>query len=278
LAPDSPFVNELIASPNIGERRNGGRPRFLILHYTGLESFQRSIDVLRDPVCEVSCHYVVDVDGHVVQMVSEADRAWHAGLSCWQGETDINSWSIGIEIQNPGHDRGYPDFAEAQMQAVENLAGDIIARRKIRPEHVLAHSDIAPHRKNDPGEKFDWQRLAQKQIGHWVPSRPIAAERPTSQSMSETGTAQDQAQDQVQVQVQDQDEDRVRHCQALLRKYGYEVACDGMLDDATRRVIIAFQRHFRPARIDGLPDRSTIATLEDLLAALIDLDAPTPTV
>jgi N-acetylmuramoyl-L-alanine amidase len=249
--PDSRYVDEVVASANIGERRGGGRPRFLIMHYTGLESFQRSIDVLRDPSCEVSCHYVVDTDGRVVQMVREADRAWHAGLSFWQGETDINSWSIGIEIQNPGHACGYPDFAEAQMRTVENLAGDIIARHQVRPEHVLAHSDIAPQRKDDPGEKFDWQRLSRKRIGHWVPPRPIVGHQPAAECFeAEIAT------------------DQIKHCQSLLRRYGYEVADTGQFDEVTRRVIIAFQRHFRPARVDGLPDGSTIGTLEDLLSAL----------
>lgn len=250
--PDSRAVNEVIASPNIGARKGGGRPKFLILHYTGLESFQRSIDVLRDPVCEVSCHYVVDTDGHTVQMVREADRAWHAGRSFWQGETDINSWSIGIEIQNPGHDRGYPEFAEAQIVAVENLAGDIIARHGIESRHVLAHSDIAPQRKNDPGEKFDWQRLARKRIGHWVEPRPLSAAGEKNRTSVEAATTPDQ----------------IRHLQGLLGRYGYEIAENGLLDEATQRVIIAFQRHFRPERVDGLPDASTIGTLGDLLNAL----------
>ena len=250
LAPDSPFVDQIAPSPNIGKRRGGGRVDFLILHYTGLESARRSIDVLCDPRCEVSCHYLIDDDGAVVQMVSEVDRAWHAGLSSWHGVEDINSHSIGIEIQNPGHENGYPTFPDVQMQAVEALAGDIRSRHSIRPEHVLAHSDIAPQRKIDPGEKFDWERLAEAGIGHWVQPRPLSAP-PAGRSRNEH-----------------QSDEKVALLQELLATYGYRVERDGVLDASTQKVIAAFQRHFRPERVDGLPDESTIGTLEDLITAL----------
>jgi N-acetylmuramoyl-L-alanine amidase len=246
--PDSRFVNDLVASPNIGARRGYASPQLLILHYTGLETVRRSIDVLCDPICEVSCHYLVDVDGRVTQMVREADRAWHAGLSYWRGETDINSSSVGIEIQNPGHALGYPDFPEAQMSAVVSLSRDIVVRNQMRATDVLAHSDIAPQRKIDPGEKFDWQRLYAAGVGHWV--LPHAVDNDLEQppiDMQKPGK-------------------RTRTCQKLLSQYGYDVAADGMLDAATLRVISAFQRHFRPARIDGMSDASTIATLRDLIA------------
>lgn len=250
--PDSRRVDELAASPNINARRDGGSPRFLILHYTGLESFQRSVDVLRDPICQVSCHYVVDTDGRLVQMVREADRAWHAGQSFWAGERDINSWSVGIEIQNPGHELGYPEFPEAQMRVVIELAGDIVRRNNMRPEHVLAHSDIAPQRKIDPGEKFDWSRLHGSGVGHWVQPHAVGAE--------DVGLV-----DRIDPAKVD---DRVRLCQNLLTDYGYEVARHGLLDAETVRVISAFQRHFRPAQVDGAPDESTIETLKDLIVAL----------
>jgi N-acetylmuramoyl-L-alanine amidase len=248
--PDSRFVDDLVESPNIGARRGVSRPSMLILHYTGLESAARSIAVLCDPVCEVSCHYLVDVDGRVTQMVREADRAWHAGRSFWRGDTDINSLSVGIEIQNPGHVAGSPDFPEAQMHAVEALALDIVTRHAMRPENVLAHSDVAPQRKIDPGEKFDWPRLAGAGIGHWLAPRPLA------DALDPAAFDPDRA------------DPRVLECQQLLARYGYETARDGRLDAPAGRVISAFQRHFRPARVDGLPDSSTIATLEDLIAAL----------
>jgi N-acetylmuramoyl-L-alanine amidase len=250
VAPDSAFVDRIAPSPNVGVRRGGGAIDFLILHYTGLETARRSLEVLCDPRCEVSCHYLIDDDGAITQMVNEADRAWHAGLSSWHGVEDINSHSIGIEIQNPGHAHGYPVFPEAQMAAVEALAGDIVERRRIRPENVLAHSDIAPQRKIDPGEKFDWARLAEAGIGHWVAPR---------------GLSPQEALDDL---APWQADPRVAHCQALLSMYGYRVARDGVLDAATMKVITAFQRHFRPALVNGLPDASTIGTLEDLLDAL----------
>jgi N-acetylmuramoyl-L-alanine amidase len=252
--PDSCHVEDIVASPNIGERRGGLRPTILIMHYTGLETVERSIAVLSDPACEVSCHYVVDVDGRIIQMVREADRAWHAGRSYWQGETDINSCSIGIEIQNlgyvekPDQEWGGPEFPEAQMQAVERLAGDIVRRHDMRPEHVLGHSDIAPQRKIDPGESFDWRRLHRAGIGHWVAPRAIAEPLPRDDRSIPS--------------------DVVLTCQQLLQDYGYDVACDGLLTDETKRVISAFQRHFRPACVDGQPDTSTIGTLKDLIAAL----------
>lgn len=249
--PDSHVVDDLVASPNIGTRRGTTKPSLLILHYTGLETAKRSIDVLCDPICEVSCHYLIDVDGHVTQMVREADRAWHAGKSYWRGETDINSHSVGIEIQNPGHAHGYPDFPDMQMIAVERLARDIVSRHGMPAENVLAHSDIAPQRKIDPGEKFDWQRLHGAGVGHWIAPQKLTEELVASE---------------FDAAVPDE---RVQTCQKLLQQYGYDVATDGRLDDATQRVISAFQRHFRPDRVDGLPDSSTIGTLRNLSAALI---------
>jgi len=242
--PDCCHVQDIVASPNIGDRRGGMRPTMLIMHYTGLETAERSIAVLSDPICEVSSHYVVDVDGRITQMVREADRAWHAGRSFWQGETDINSCSIGIEIQNPGNEV----FPKSQMRAVELLAGDIVRRHDMQPENVLGHSDIAPQRKIDPGEKFDWQGLHRAGIGHWVPPHAIAGRPPAVDPATP--------------------HDAVRTCQHLLRSYGYDIACDGLLTEEAERVISAFQRHFRPARVDGKPDGSTIETLKDLIAAL----------
>ena len=242
--PDSAFVDDVHPSPNFGARAECARPKFLVLHYTGLTSAARSIAVLADPVCQVSCHYVIDVDGRTTQMVRETDRAWHAGVSFWQGERDINSHSIGIEIQNPGHEHGYPDFPDTQMVAVETLARDIIVRYTMRPEHVLAHSDIAPQRKIDPGEKFNWQRLARGGVGNWVV--PSAPTEPVSDFDLSSPNA------------------HVQRCQQLLAAYGYEVPQSGALDAKTERVVSAFQRHFRPARVDGLVDQSTINTLERL--------------
>ncbi len=247
-APDSTLVDALQPSPNIEPRRNQARPSILLLHYTGLASMERAIHWLTCSESRVSCHYAVDSDGRVTQMVAEDMRAWHAGEAVWAGETDINSASIGIEIQNPGHELGYPDFPDVQLQVVERLCRDVIARHAIRPERVLAHSDVAPARKKDPGEKFPWARLARAGIGHWVAPAPVCAAEP------ELGSGACAPE--------------VATLQATLLRYGYGIEPTGVVDRRTEIVVAAFQRHFRPERVDGSIDRSTIATLERLIAAL----------
>ena len=248
MKPDSALVTALHPSPNVGERRKGTRARLVVLHYTGMASAEKAIHWLAHPESKVSCHYVIDEAGAITQMVPEAQRAWHAGASYWAGETDINSVSVGIEIQNPGHDRGYPDFAPAQMQAVAALCRDIAKRRAIRPEGILAHSDVAPGRKIDPGEKFDWAWLAREGVGHWVEPAPLDPN--CAELISEEQTA------------------AIVETQMLLRRYGYDVEAHGKLDERTRIVLKAFQLHFRPARADGSLDRPTFDTLSRLLASL----------
>ncbi len=169
FTPDSSLVSRVRPAVNHEARKGGAVPDILLLHYTGTPTVEFAIELLTEAEPGVSCHYVIDEAGGIIQLVPEALRAWHAGVSHWRGVTDINSCSIGIEIQNPGHDGGYPDFPEAQMRAVEALSLDIVRRHNIRPERVLAHSDVAPKRKIDPGEKFDWGRLAAAGVGHWVP-------------------------------------------------------------------------------------------------------------
>ncbi|MGV1015058.1 MAG: N-acetylmuramoyl-L-alanine amidase, partial [Methyloceanibacter sp.] len=168
IAPDSKLATLWCPSPNREARVGGRAPDMLILHYTGMESSDAALDWLTREEAKVSAHYLVDEEGRIAQIVAEEERAWHAGQSQWAGETDLNSCSIGIEIHNPGHDFDYPDFTEAQMQAVEALCLDILSRHPIPKDRVLAHSDIAPGRKRDPGEKFDWARLARAGIGLWV--------------------------------------------------------------------------------------------------------------
>lgn len=247
-APDSPLVHDIVPSGNIEERKRGLTPTILLMHYTGLPTAARAIEVLKDPRSKVSCHYVVDDAGRITQMVAESMRAWHAGLSRWHGEEDINSASIGIEIHNPGHNDGYPDFTEPQMQAVIALSQDIVSRHRIPPERILAHSDVAPTRKTDPGEKFDWRRLAAAGLGHWVEPEPVA-KRDKGLGFGTSGPL-------------------VAEVQRLLKRYGYGVEEHGELDEVTGCVLRAFQLHFRPARVDGRIDQSTITTLERLLAAL----------
>jgi N-acetylmuramoyl-L-alanine amidase len=239
-------------SPNCNERRDGKRPDMILLHYTGMESGAAAEAWLANPIAEVSAHYVVRENGLIVQMVPEAARAWHAGKSFWQGETDINSRSIGIEIINPGHDNGYPAFPDAQIVAVIGLCQGIIARHAVVAERVLAHSDVAPGRKVDPGEKFPWRRLFEAGVGHWI--EPVAVSGGMFLAPGDSGQP-------------------VEALQSMLSIYGYNVEINGIFDDKTRICVAAFQRHFRPARVDGVADRSTIETLHRLLKALPQLVA-----
>ncbi|MGA7458013.1 MAG: N-acetylmuramoyl-L-alanine amidase [Methyloceanibacter sp.] len=245
-APDSPLATLWCPSPNREPRRNGLKPDMLILHYTGMDSAEAALDWLSRQESGVSSHYLVDEDGRIAQLVPESERAWHAGQSRWAGETDLNSCSIGIEIHNPGHDFDYPDFADAEMRAVEALCHDILGRHSIPPHRVLAHSDVAPGRKRDPGEKFDWQRLARTGIGLWVPPAPV--------------------EDDQGLGPGDEGE-MVAALQRDLLAYGYGVELTTTYGTGLEKVVEAFQRHFRPARIDGRADRSTRATLARLLAA-----------
>lgn len=235
------------SSPNFGERRDGKTPDTIILHYTGMATASGAEDWLCDTRSQVSSHYLVYEDGGVVQMVPEALRAWHAGVSCWQGETDLNSRSIGIEIANPGHDLGYEDFPEAQIASVINLCKGIMERWSIRPERVLAHSDIAPSRKIDPGEKFPWRRLAEASICVYVEPAPLVPGPILAPGV---------------------EGEEVLALQQDLARVGYGVPTDGVYDSETAIVVKAFQRRFRPERIDGVADPSTLATLRKLLMEL----------
>lgn len=248
MKADSKLVDALHPSPNTGERRKGCRPSLILLHYTGMPSAAKAIHWLAHPRSKVSCHYVIDDTGEITQMVPEGLRAWHAGASHWAGETDINSASIGIEIQNPGHEHGYPDFPAEQMQAVATLCRDIAQRRAIAPAGILAHSDVAPGRKIDPGEKFGWAWLAQNGVGHWVEPAP-------PESSGRSYTVNDELAD-------------IAEAQELLRRYGYNIEVNGRLDQWTIIVLRAFQLHFRPACADGKLDRGTLDTLTRLVAAL----------
>ncbi len=235
------------ASPNHGERRDGLEADILVLHYTATPSAQVALDWLCMPEREVSAHYLVDETGGIVQMVGEDRRAWHAGRASWKGETDINSRSIGIEIQNEGPEGEYPDFPETQMAAVEALCLDILTRHDIPPERVHANSDVSPGPKNDPGEKFDWGRLHRAGIGHWV--EPAAICDGPGLHMGDTG-------------------DGVAELRGKLGAYGYNIEAGELYDGWTSTVVSAFQLHFRQARTDGVADASTLDTIDRLIAGL----------
>ena len=245
FTPDYPLAR-VAPSPNHDARAAGLATDILLLHYTGMTSTEIAMERLRDPAAKLSSHYVIDESGTILQLVPEARRAWHAGLSSWEGENDINSRSIGIEIGNPGHSYAYPDFPEVQIAAVIALCRDIVARRRIRPDRVLAHSDVAPQRKCDPGEKFPWERLHRAGIGAWV--APASTGPGMRLGPGDAGP-------------------EVAELQAALRRYGYGVEITGTFDELTAAVVSAFQRHFRPERVDGCADGSTIDTLRALLAS-----------
>ncbi|HYA07200.1 MAG TPA: N-acetylmuramoyl-L-alanine amidase [Xanthobacteraceae bacterium] len=243
---ESCVVAEVRPSPNHGERKDGRRPDMIVLHYTGMPEASAALELLCAPGSGVSAHYFVFEDGGIIQLVPENRRAWHAGASCWAGETDINSCSIGIEIANPGHDYGYPDFPKRQIAAVTALCRSIQTRNTIPSVRVLAHSDVAPARKQDPGEKFPWRTLYESGVGHWVKPAPIVEGGPLL-ALGDRG-------------------DDVTAIQEQLSEYGYAVSVNGNYDSVMHDVVAAFQRHFRPQRVDGASDESTRATLRDLLA------------
>jgi N-acetylmuramoyl-L-alanine amidase len=247
MRPDSCVVAEVRPSPNHGERKLGAKPDMIVLHYTGMRDTEAALAKLCSPGTEVSTHYAVMEDGYIVQCVPEARRAWHAGAAAWQGETDINSCSIGIEIANPGHSHGYPDFPRRQIAAVTALCRSIFTRYRIPAWRVLGHSDVAPSRKQDPGEKFPWRLLHDSGIGLWVKPAPVVQGGPLF--------------------VLGESDPAIAEIQLLLGKYGYDIPACGNFDGPTRDVITAFQRHFRPARVDGVADSSTIVTIKALLAA-----------
>jgi N-acetylmuramoyl-L-alanine amidase len=244
FAADSVLACQVRSSPNNDARALS--TDILLLHYTGMTSTADAIERLCDPAARVSSHYVVEEHGNIIQLVPETRRAWHAGLSSWEGVSDVNSRSIGIEIANPGHGYGYPDFPEDQIGAVIALCRDIVARHHVRPDHVLGHSDVAPLRKLDPGEKFPWARLHWAGVGAWVTPSPTRAG--TMLAPCDSGP-------------------EVAELQAALQDYGYGVEVTGAYDDLTEAVVAAFQRHFRSGGIDGRADQSTIETLRALLAA-----------
>jgi N-acetylmuramoyl-L-alanine amidase len=246
-APDSPLVARFVSSPNYGDRRGYRAPNCLILHYTGMPTGEAALKALTDPASEVSAHYLVWEDGSIDQLVAERDRAWHAGRGSWKGETDLNSASIGIEIVNPGHDGGSPPFPDRQIEATIALVRDIAARWGIAPERTLAHSDVAPARKRDPGEVFPWNSLWRSGVGHWTEPAPLSG--PPFFAAEEEGPP-------------------VRALQAMLALYGYGAEITGIYDRQTRQVVTAFQRHFRPERVDGEADASTLATLKALIDGL----------
>lgn len=228
MTPKAPLQRP---SPNHDVRR--AEPvDMLVLHYTGMRSGAEALSRLLDPEAQVSAHYVVEEDGTVHALVPEGRRAWHAGRSWWRGEADCNSRSIGIEIVNPGHEFGYRPFPERQIDAVIRLSLGVLARHPIPARNVVGHSDIAPTRKQDPGELFPWPRLKAYGIGLWPFEGNESAELPAEAVLT------------------------------LLTAFGYDIT-----DPSA--AIAAFQRHYRPDQVDGIADFQTAGRLQRLLAAVV---------
>ena len=215
-------------SPNYDERTAGAPVDILVFHYTGMETATAALTRLRDPAARASAHYLIDEDGRIDALVDERYRAWHAGVSYWRGETDVNGRSVGVELVNPGHEFGYRPYPDVQMAAVAELAQDILERHPIPARNVVGHSDVAPARKTDPGEFFDWRSFAEKGIGLW----PEEAD------------------------MLDMDSDRLAR---MLADFGYDPS-------DFSAAVKAFQRHFRPARVNGRIDPETARRVAGLTA------------
>jgi N-acetylmuramoyl-L-alanine amidase len=241
-------MGPVIDSPSPNHDARGDAPvDMLVLHYTGMPTGDAALARMRDPAAKVSAHYMIEEDGRVFRLVPEDRRAWHAGVASWRGHRDINARSVGIEIVNPGHEFGYRKFPAAQMAALTALARDILARHSIPSRNVVGHSDVAPARKTDPGELFAWRDLAQAGIGLWPQTAAPGPDDRTFRPGEADGT--------------------ITTVQRQLSAYGYALDITGVLDDATATVLTAFQRHFRPACIDGALDGETAGLVAAVLAA-----------
>lgn len=224
-------------SPNFDERASSIPLQYIVLHYTGMKTGAEALQRLCDSKSKVSAHYVIEEDGRIFKLVDEDKRAWHAGLSSWHCITDMNSASIGIELVNPGHQFGYRAFPDIQIASLKKLLQDIINRHSLNPQFCLvAHADIAPERKEDPGELFPWEDLATSGLGLWPKPEP-----------HDYRHAEDS------------------EVQTMLRALGYNCPTTGSYDRETRPSLLAFQRHFESNNLTGTPERETIARLRALV-------------
>lgn len=232
-------------SPNFNERR--APPDMLVLHYTGMQTGEAALARLCDAEAQVSAHYLVEEDGRIFGLVPEERRAWHAGRGVWQGQDDCNAASIGIEIVNPGHEFGYRAFPDVQIEALITLIGDIRERWIISDSRIIGHSDLAPERKDDPGELFPWKRLAEAGHGLWF--------EPAAERIKALGGLLQKGDDGIGVVV----------LRAGLHRLGYGIKPGGDYDAETEAAVRAFQRHWRQNRVDGVADGETRARLVGLL-------------
>lgn len=235
----------LLPSPNFNDRPAGTDIDILVLHYTDTTTAEEALTILRDPASKVSSHYLIREDGEIEQLVPENMRAWHAGVSSWRGRENINDSSIGIELVNPGHRNGIKPFPAVQMLSLIELCRDILDRHPIPQRNIIAHSDIAPTRKKDPGELFDWRMLAREYIGLW-PEVP------------------EKLPDITELDVGMMNKD-VEKLQERLVEYGYTLKVDGYYGIKTQAVVTAFQRHFTQRQVNGAWGPLQEAALTELL-------------
>ncbi len=230
-------------SPNFNAR--AAAVRHAVVHYTGMKSRDEALERLRDPAAKVSAHYLIDQEGAVFRLVPEEQRAWHAGVSYWRGERDINSTSIGIELCNPGHDWGYRPFPAAQLAALDELLKGVFARYRLSPEALLGHSDIAPSRKSDPGELFPWRDFAENGFGFWPEeTTPVPGHADLTGALRRLS--------------------EIGYAVPTIPEEGSDIL---NADSATTDVIKAFQRRYLPNRIDGRLDTLTAARIAAVAVA-----------
>lgn len=247
LRNDKPDVPQIVEAPSPNFNARLGPPDMLVLHYTGMRTAREAVERLQDPSAEVSAHYLVDEDGSVLRLVAEERRAWHAGRGVWQGESDCNGASIGIEVVNPGHEFGYRAFPDIQIQALIGLVDDIRGRWSIPDDRIIAHSDLAPRRKRDPGELFPWDQLAQAGHGLWF--------EPAAERIAALGGLLQKGDEGLGVLV----------LTSGLLRLGYGLSPSSLYDEELADVVTAFQRHWRPSRVDGVADGQSRAVLMGLL-------------
>lgn len=232
-------------SPNFDER-NCRRPvDMVVLHYTGMPTAAAALQRLTDPQSKVSSHYMIDEDGTIYRLVPEDKRAWHAGLAFWRGVRDVNARSIGIELVNPGHEFGYREFPVVQLDALIALLKDIASRYEIMPGNYVGHSDVAPTRKEDPGELFPWRRLHAAGFGRWWTDDFKVFQNAPVLRAGERGGA-------------------VLELQVALDKIGYAIEGSGIYDPHTEAAVRAFQRHWRPHQVDGVSDPETTSLIHHI--------------
>ena len=232
-------------SPNFDER-NCRRPvDMVVLHYTGMPTAAAALQRLTDPESKVSSHYMIDEDGTIYRLVPEEKRAWHAGVGFWRGIRDVNARSIGIELVNPGHEFGYREFPAVQVDALIALLKDIASRHEMMPGNYVGHSDVAPTRKEDPGELFPWRRLHAAGFGRWwTDDFKISPSAPTLRA-GERGGA-------------------VLELQVALDKIGYAIEGSGIYDSHTEAAVRAFQRHWRQDQVNGVSDAETTSLIHHI--------------